>query len=453
MKQGTGKAGHATKGKGREVGARAPVDARGAAVGLLAAVLGRRQMLSDLLVAPDGPLAALDPAGRARAQRLALAALRQMARSDAVLAPLLRKPPPDPVRQILRLALAEHFVEGAPAHAVVNWAVGAVRHLPRMGHLSGLVNAVLRRAFATTPQDWAALPVPMLPRWLRQPLVREWGRAAVGGIEAAHLAGAAVDLTLKDSAGSDGMAAALGAEVLPTGSLRLPRGGAGRISALPGYGSGDWWVQDAAAALPARLLAKEAAAGARIIDLCAAPGGKTLQLAAMGADVTAVDISAPRLARLSENLARTGLEATAVAADALQWAPPQAPAAVLLDAPCSATGTIRRHPDLPHVRDMDALPPLLALQAALIDRALGWLRPGGVLVYCTCSLLPDEGEAQARAALARHDDLQAEPILPQGADPAWQTAEGGLRLRPDHWVTQGGLDGFYMIRFRKRGGV
>jgi 16S rRNA (cytosine967-C5)-methyltransferase len=210
-------------------------------------------------------------------------------------------------------------------------------------------------------------------------------------------------------------------------------------------------VQDAAAALPARLLAPEAARGARVIDLCAAPGGKTLQLSAMGAHVTPLDISAPRLARLHENLARTGLAAEVIAADALHWSPDRPVEAVLLDAPCSASGTIRRHPDLPHVKDAQALAALTALQAALIDRALGWLTPGGVLVYCTCSLLPDEGEAQVAAALVRHPGLRAEDAALPGAGPDWRSAEGGWRLRPDFWADLGGLDGFYMARLRKAG--
>lgn len=423
-------------------------DARGAALAALGAVLDRGAMLSEVLAASDGPVARCDPGTRARAQRLALSALRNMGRADALMAPLLRKAPPPMVQHVLRLAVAEHFEGGAPAHGVVNWAVGAVRRLPRQGHLSGVVNAVLRRALETPPADWAALPVPMLPRWLRQPLVHAWGRAAVAAIEAAHLAGAPVDLTPRDPGGAADLAAALGAQVLPTGSLRLPAD-AGRISALPGYDAGAWWVQDAAAALPARLLAPEAAGGARVLDLCAAPGGKTLQLAAMGARVTALDISGPRLARLRENLARTGLAAEVVAADALHWAPEAPIDAVLLDAPCSASGTIRRHPDLPHVKDAQALASLTALQAALIDRALGWLAPGGVLVYCTCSLLPDEGEAQVVAALARHPGLRVESVALPGDEPGWRSPAGGWRLRPDFWADTGGLDGFYMARLRK----
>jgi 16S rRNA (cytosine967-C5)-methyltransferase len=222
---------------------------------------------------------------------------------------------------------------------------------------------------------------------------------------------------------------------------------AGQVSALPGYDSGDWWVQDAAAALAARMLA--VVPGEKVLDLCAAPGGKTLQLAAAGAEVTALDISEPRMSRVAENLARTGLAARLVVADALHWTPDGLFDAVLLDAPCSATGTIRRHPELPFLKDGSELAELTALQAALLDRALGFLKPGGRLVFCTCSLLPDEGEAQLSAALARHPGLTVlRPALP-GIDPAWITPEGGLRLRPDYWADKGGMDGFFMTCLKK----
>ncbi len=189
--------------------------------------------------------------------------------------------------------------------------------------------------------------------------------------------------------------------------------------------------------------------GERVLDLCAAPGGKTLQLAAAGAVVTALDMSGPRLARLAENLARTGLSAEVVVADALHWQAPAPFDAVLLDAPCSATGTIRRHPDLPFVKDGSEIPGLVALQAAMIDRALALVRPGGRVVFCTCSLLPDEGEAQLEAALARHPGLAVEPPETAGVDAGWITPAGALRLRPDHWAARGGMDGFFIVRLRR----
>ena len=188
------------------------------------------------------------------------------------------------------------------------------------------------------------------------------------------------------------------------------------------------------------------AGGERVLDLCAAPGGKTLQLAAAGAEVTAVDLSEPRMARVRENLSRCGLTADLITADALEWQPDQAFDAVLLDAPCSATGTIRRHPDLPFVKDGSELPALVDLQARLLDRALGMVRPGGRVVFCTCSLLPEEGEGQLAAALARHPGLRVERVALPGVEQAWLTAEGGLRLRPDLWADRGGMDGFFMVR-------
>jgi 16S rRNA (cytosine967-C5)-methyltransferase len=260
----------------------------------------------------------------------------------------------------------------------------------------------------------------------------------VTAIEAVQAGEPPLDLTLRP-----GFPAPEG-ETLPTGSLRLT--GAGQVSALPGYAEGGWWVQDAAAALPARLL--DAQPGERVLDLCAAPGGKTLQLAAAGAKVTALDISETRMTRLRANLTRTGLMAELVVADALAWEPAGAFDAILLDAPCSATGTIRRHPDLPFIKDGSDLAGLVALQARLLDRALGWLKPGGRLVFATCSLLPEEGEAQLAGALARHPGLVVEQAQLPGVPAAWWTAEGGLRLRPDNWADRGGMDGFFMARLR-----
>ena len=232
--------------------------------------------------------------------------------------------------------------------------------------------------------------------------------------------------------------------MLPTGSLRLP--GRAQVSALPGYAEGAWWVQDAAAAVPVRLFGD--LAGRTALDLCAAPGGKTLQLAAAGAAVTALDASEARLRRLRENLGRTGLAAEVVAADALAWEPGRRFDAVLVDAPCSATGTIRRHPDLPYLRTGRELGPLVALQAALLRRAWDWVAPGGRLVYCVCSLLPAEGEEQVARFLAAMPDARvggAGRGRARAWSPGWIDAAGGLRLRPDFWPERGGMDGFYAV--------
>ncbi len=218
---------------------------------------------------------------------------------------------------------------------------------------------------------------------------------------------------------------------------------------MGGFDEGAWWVQDAAAALPANLL--DVKPGEQVLDLCAAPGGKTMQLAAAGADVTALDDSEDRLERLHENLKRTGRSAKVVVADALQWEPSQKFDAILIDAPCSATGTLRRHPDLAYAKDGTELETLLPLQAAMLDRALGWLKPDGRLVYCTCSLLPDEGEMQLEAALTRHPGLIVEDLLPEGIDKSFRASGGGLRTRPDAWSERGGMDGFFMVRLAKPG--
>lgn len=418
--------------------------ARGAAARLVTGVLDDRAPLSDQVA--RGALAGLAPPDRARAQRLALATLRNLGRADAVLKPFLRKSPPPLVRAILRVSVTEIFAEGAAAHGAVSEAVGLTGASGRKAEgFAGMVNAVLRRASATPAENWAALPADPLPGWLRGRLMSAWGKAATMAMEAAQAKGAPLDLTPKDGDAS-ALAARLGGEALPTGSVRLQS--AGQISDLPGYAEGDWWVQDAAAALAAKVLAPKP--GERVLDLCAAPGGKTLQLAAVGAAVTALDLSEARMERVRENLARCRLTAEIVVADALIWEGQGGFDAVLLDAPCSATGTIRRHPDLPFVRDPAALKELAALQAALLDRALTRLRPGGRLVFATCSLLPEEGERQVSAALARHPGLAADPAaldLP-GIEPGWITSEGGLRLRPDDWPERGGLDGFFIACLR-----
>lgn len=418
--------------------------ARAGALALLTAVLEQGQSLSEQ-TATEGPLAALSPPERARAQGLATSTLRHLGRIDAILDGFLAKPPPLAARNALRLAVAEMHLDGVPAHAAVDGAVRLARGSSGARHLSGLVNAVARRVADGGAELWDTATDDLPPAWLATPLRKAYGREGLAAIAAAHLASPPLDITPRDPASAEDLAQTLGAELLPTGSLRLA--GRAQVSALPGFEEGAWWVQDAAAALPARVLGD--VKGQNVLDLCAAPGGKTLQLAAAGARVTALDASASRLARLAENLARTRLEAEVVVADARDWTPPEQFDAILLDAPCSATGTLRRHPDLPFVRSGAEIPALIALQSTLLDRAWTMLAPGGRLVFCTCSLLPGEGEQQVSRFLARTKGARLAPAEATGVPADWRDEAGGLRTRPDFWPELGGLDGFYIARLEK----
>ncbi len=406
---------------------------RKAALGLLTGVLSEARLLPELI--GDGAVAHLPPEDRARAQRLALETLRHLDRADRLLKPHLQKNPPLAVRNALRLGTVE-LCQGAAAHGVVNAMVDLVASGKRTRNYKGLVNAVLRKVADGGPESWAASSVSKMPNWLRQPMVAAWSRKTVEEIEAVHAASVPLDLTAKGD--PEALAERVGGTLLPTGSVRLAH--VPQVSALPGYEAGEWWVQDAAASLPVRLLGD--VTGKRAIDLCAAPGGKTMQLAAAGAQVTAIDDNAARMARVTENLARTGLAAETVVSDAFDVNGHYD--IVLLDAPCSATGTIRRHPDLPYAKDGSDFGALMEQQTQMIDHALGLLAPGGRLMFCTCSLLPDEGEVQIEEALARHKGLKVAPVNAPGIEDAWRTEEGGVRLRPDIWAARGGVDGFYM---------
>ena len=404
--------------------------ARTGAVRLIVAVTRDRRMLSEADAGLGGPEAGADAA---RALRLAATTLRHLQRADALLLPLMERKPKADAMAILRLGTVEMLEEGAPAHGVVGDLVSVAR--ARRAN-TGLVNAVLRRV-ADMGEAWAALPPAALPGWMRKPMRAAYGSERLEAIEAAHAKGAPTDLTAQGPVPE--------ATELPTGSWRLP---GGQVTALPGWDEGRMWVQDAAAAVPARLLGD--VSGLRVLDLCAAPGGKTMQLVAAGARVTALDASEARSRRLRDNLRRTGLKAEVVVADALDWSPETPFDAVLLDAPCSATGTIRRHPDLPLIRRPAEVESLSQLQFRLLDRALDMAAPGAPVVFCTCSLLPVEGEHQIAAACKRHPALRADPLdptafgLPEAA--AWPH---GLRTTPEMWADRGGLDGFYMARLRR----
>jgi len=412
---------------------------RQVAVRMLDAVILDGKLMSEL----SGLADKLDPADRARAGRLAMTTLRHLDKADRVLKPYLKKQPPEPVMNVLRLATVELCAEGEADHGVVNAAVTMVGKIPRAQHLKGLSNAVLRKVAKDGPLRWTELPAARLPNWLRKPLSNAYGKLTINAMEAVAGAPTPLDITVKSD--PQKWAEALGGDVLPTGSVRLSD--AGQVSALAGFDTGDWWVQDAAAALPVKLLAPRK--GEKIADFCAAPGGKTMQLASAGANVTAIDSSKKRMDRVAENLSRVGLSADLKVQDALGIT--DTFDAILLDAPCSATGTMRRHPDLPYAKDGSDFGALIQLQADLLDNALMCLKKGGRLVFCTCSLLPDEGECHIDDLLARRKDVvvDRDALAVDGVDPEWISSEGGLRLRPDFWADRGGMDGFYMVVLRK----
>jgi 16S rRNA (cytosine967-C5)-methyltransferase len=405
---------------------------RDAAFDLLTGVFERHRALEEALDA----LPAIDARDRAAAHRLAATVLRRSGTLDAVLEPFLKKAPPEPVRHILRLGAAGALLLGTPSHAAVATAVALAR-ARGLTPFAGLINAVLRRVTEAGPEALDALDGPRLdtPAWLWS----SWGSDA-RTIAIAHQAEAPLDTTMKP-----GATPPEGGEVLPTGSVRFPPGT--RVTELAGYSEGAFWVQDAAAALPALLLAPKP--GERIADLCAAPGGKTAQLAAAGAEVVAVEQDPARLGRLQENLTRLRLSVETVLADATTWRPARDFDAILLDAPCSATGTIRRHPDVVQLKRPRDIVQFTQQQDRLLQAAADRLLPGGRLVYAVCSLQPEEGLARVAAALKM--GLRLDPFvkaelagLPQAV-----TSEGYLRTHPGLWPERGGMDGFFAARFRK----
>ncbi len=422
------------------------MDARSLALSVLAATLDGESL--DTAFAAGDRRAQLEPRDRAFAHLLVLTGLRRLGQIEDAIGRCVEKPNQLPARErnILRLGAAQLLFLGTAPHAAVNSAVNGTRD----ARLKGLVNAVLRRlsregAAILAAQDSARLNT---PDWLWRQLVAEVGEARARAIAEVHLHEPPLDLSVAGNAAD--WAAQLSAVVLPTGSLRVVSHGA--VDGLPGFAEGAWWVQDAAAALPARLLlhATPGAQGALVADLCAAPGGKTAQLAAAGARVSAVDRDDARLARVGENLRRLRLPATLIAADARQWQAPHPFDAVLLDAPCTATGTIRRNPDVPWHKDAKSALDLAPVQEALLAAAARMLRPGGVLVYCVCSLDPREGRERAEAFLAAHPAFQRLPIAhDEVANLDVVSAEGDLRTYPHHLAEQRGMDGFFAARFKR----
>ena len=433
----------------------AGLPARAAAARAVAELVGQNRALA-LEDALGQHARGLEPAEAALARAIATATFRRFGLIRRALAERMSEGLPDDQPMLLALlatGAAQILDLAVPDHAAVDLAVRLAKADRRTQHLAGLVNAVLRRV-ARERADIRPAADPLAdgtPDWLAEGWRAAYGAERAAAIARAHLAGATVDLTVRGE--PEIWAERLGATLLPTGSLRLPAE-SGPVTELAGFAEGAWWVQDAAAALPARLLA--ARPGEQVADLCAAPGGKTLQLAAAGAAVTALDRSEPRLARLRQNLGRVGLSAEIVVGDALAFDRPEAFDAVLLDAPCSATGTLRRHPDVAWTKTPADITRLAILQARLLDRAAKLVRPGGRLVYCTCSLEPEEGERQIADFLAAYPQFERMPVTADAVGGLGELVDGhgDLRTLPCHLGggegARGGLDGFFASRLRRR---
>jgi 16S rRNA (cytosine967-C5)-methyltransferase len=408
------------------------------------------EMLAETAARPE--TVAIEPRDRAFARLLASTVLRRQGELEHVLGRFLERRPSKGsgrVWPILLAGAAQILCLGTPAHAAVGLAVEAVGREPGGARLAGLANAVLRRVAAEgaallAGQDSVRLDI---PAWLWRGWCTAYGEATARRIGEASLMEPPLDIVLEPRADATAWAERLGGRVLPTGAIRLAAHG--RVEDLPGYAEGAWWVQGAAAALVVR--AAGPVAGRSVADLCAAPGGKTAGLAAAGAHVTAVDDAPQRLDRLRANLVRLGLRAEVVAADVTTWAPGRSFDAVILDAPCTATGIISRHPDILRLKGPADVGRMAKLQEAMLAHAAALVRPGGVLVYSTCSLEPEEGRAQLDRFLDRTPGFRRMPIAASdiGAEAEWIVA-GDVRTLPFHLGEWGGIDGFYISRLRRQ---
>jgi len=414
-------------------------NARLSALGALVHTLDKSKPL-DSAWAQDRHFATFGPSDRAFAQLLVKTTIRRLKQIDALLAHFMERTPSPRILHTLRLGVAQLIWLDTPPHAAVHSAVEMTKQL-RMEKFSGLVNVVLKKISLEgkaleQAQDAARLNT---PDWLWESWEKAYGPEQTRAIAQMHLSDPPLDLTVKSN--PEEWAGDLGGVVLPMGSVRLKE--ARGITQMKGFAEGSWWVQDLAATIPARLLGD--VREKRVIDLCAAPGGKTAQLAAAGAKVSAVDKSKERIAMLKTNVHRLKLHADYVTTDASSWMPGFAPDAILLDAPCSATGTLRRHPDVAWHRTPEEVARLTVTQHKLLHHALDMLKPGGRLVYSVCSLQPEEGEGQISALLAARKDVTLVPVTPETLGGLAQciTPRGEVRTLPCHLADLGGIDGFF----------
>lgn len=436
-----------------QLGEAVGVAPRRVAVGLLSAVLDHRRTLDALLEvdASGTSLGRLEDRDRRFVRAVVSTALRHHGTIATIVSKLIARPPrkAGEFTRIVEIAAAQILFMDIADHAAVSIAVDLIGQDRDARRYKALANAVLRRMTREREALLADVDIPRCdtPDWLWQRWADAYGEDTTRRVAEAQAGEPALDISVRDDPAV--WAERLGGIVLPTGSVRIAD--AGSVPALAGFDDGAWWVQDAAAALPAMVLGD--VAGKRVADLCAAPGGKTAALAARGAAVTSVDVSAERLKRLAANLKRLDLSADVVAADILDWEPADAFDAVLLDAPCSATGTIRRHPDVAWLKRPEDVAGLAAKQARMIERAAGWLKPGGTLVYCACSLEPEEGEAHM-AAMTDRLALKLLPVDPAeiGGLSEVVTPSGAIRTLPCHLQNPNsrlsGLDGFFIARLQ-----
>ena len=424
----------------------AGIPARSAAVELLSSVLDNNEPLeTSLQVSVE--FNSLADSDRAFAHLLVKSCLRNLGEIDRAIELFLKKPIPakaNGVRHILRIGATQLIVLKTAQHAAVDTSVRLAKGT-RLAGFSGLINAVLRRIAELDDLEKGEAARHSTPGWLLESWEKEYGLESANDIAVAHLSEPSLDLTARQAPSV--LAEKLDANLLPTQSVRLDS--ASNITAIDGFQDGDWWVQDAAAALPARLVPNPS--GKRVYDLCAAPGGKAAQLFSAGAQVTAVDRSDKRLEIMKRNLTRLGMTIELHCADILSWHPKKSADAVLLDAPCSATGTIRRHPDITLLKSLSDVRRLAKLQLELINAAAKLVRPGGHLVYAVCSLQPEECQRVVNKFLLTNEQFKRDPVTPAEIDNVSEfiTPAGDIRTLPSHWKARGGLDGFFAARLKR----